>query len=230
MLNPNLWLLVAIGAAVLGMLAQLWVKGAFHRWSRVPNSRGLSGSDVAAYVLRHAGVAGVAVERAHGWLSDHYDPRHHVLRLSPAVHDGSSVAAAAIAAHEAGHAMQHARRYAPLALRSVAVPIAGFGSQLALPLFVLGMLLHVAPLMWAGVLLFAGVVVIQLITLPVEFDASRRAKAVLAETGIVGSAEEAAGVRAVLTAAALTYVAATVQAIAWFLRFLAIAMGQRRHG
>lgn len=215
--------LILVGPfVIIALLAKLWVDSAFARWSRHPASSGLSGAQVAQAVLAHAEVHDVRIEQSQGFLSDHYDPTHRVLRLSPPVFQGASVAAAAIAAHEAGHAMQHSVAYAPLQLRSLYVPIAQFGSMLFLPLFVAGLLLSIKPLALAGLVLFGAAVVFQLITLPVEFDASRRAKRVLAETGLITDAEEAAGVSSVLTAAAMTYVAATLQSIATLLYYLSV--------
>ncbi|MFN0059021.1 MAG: zinc metallopeptidase [Planctomycetota bacterium] len=207
---------------IIALLAKLWVDSAFARWSRHPASSRLSGAQVAQAVLAHAGVHDVRIEQSQGYLSDHYDPRERVLRLSPPVFQGASVAASAIAAHEAGHAMQHSVAYAPLQLRSFYVPIAQFGSMLFLPLFIAGLLLSIKPLALAGLVLFGAAVVFQLITLPVEFDASRRAKRVLADTGLITDAEEAAGVSSVLTAAAMTYVAATLQSIATLLYYLSV--------
>ncbi|HUU43588.1 MAG TPA: zinc metallopeptidase, partial [Planctomycetota bacterium] len=154
------------------------------------------------------------------WLSDHYDPRSKTLRLSPEVHGGRSVASVGVAAHEAGHALQHAHGYAPMSLRSAFVPVATFGSWLAFPLIFIGFLFASLELMKWGIILFGAIVVFQLITLPVEFNASKRAKAALANSGIVVTEEEAHGVSAVLSAAALTYVAAAVAALAQLLYFL----------
>jgi Zn-dependent membrane protease YugP len=155
----------------------------------------------------------VTVERHAGFLSDHYDPRAKVLRLSPDVHDGRSISSVAVAAHEAGHSLQDATGYAPLRLRSVLVPVTTIGSQLWYLPFILGFAIHSSGLMWLGAALFAAVVVFQLVTLPTEFNASNRAKAVLASSGIVSTQEEAVGVEKVLDAAALTYVAALVASI-----------------
>ncbi|MEE8141967.1 MAG: zinc metallopeptidase, partial [Planctomycetota bacterium] len=214
--DPMFWAFVG-PPLLLSLLAQAWVKGAFAKWSRVRIQSGLNGRDVATQVLRTAGIQGVRVEEARGFLSDHYDPRSKTLRLSAQVANKASVAACAVAAHEAGHAIQHARKYAPLQLRSAYVPAASIGSWLSIPLIFIGAILNSSGLITLGVILFGALVLFQLITLPVEFDASRRAQAVLAESGIVSDAKEAAGVSTVLTAAAMTYVAATIQAIATLL-------------
>ncbi len=220
MLWDPMYFLYIAPALILAFLAQARVRSAMSRWSKEPLSKGLTGVEVARRVLELGGVTGVQIELSSGWLSDHYDPRSRTLRLSEANYHGRSVAAAAIAAHEAGHAMQHAQKYAPLALRSVYVPFAAVGSNLAIPLAIAGMIFRYPPLVLAGIVLFAGVVAFQLLTLPVEFNASRRAKRVLIDGGIVTGDHEARGVSAVLNAAALTYVAATLQAILTLLYLL----------
>jgi Zn-dependent membrane protease YugP len=214
--SPLYLILTGIGLAIT-LWAQFRVKSSFARFSKVGVSAGLSGAEAAAAVCRAGGVEGVRIERHGGFLSDHYDPRAKVLRLSPDVYDGRSVSSIAVAAHEAGHSIQDASGYPLLGFRSAVVPVANIGSRLwALPFF-LGILLGGMPLgrlmMLAGVLLFSGVVLFQLVTLPVEFDASRRAKAVLAQTGIVRTEEEARGVSKVLDAAAMTYVAAALTGV-----------------
>lgn len=215
-----IYLLIVGPTFLLALLAQLWVKSAFGRWSKRANSRGLTGAQAADAVLRSAGIRGVRIEPSQGFLSDHYDPSSTTLRLSPQNFSGRSIAAVAIAAHEAGHAIQHAHKYAPLELRSWAVPAASIGSGLAFPLFMIGLILRQPILAIAGIVLFSAVVAFQLITLPVEFDASRRAKKIVSDSGLITTAEEHKGVSAVLTAAAMTYVAATVQAIATLLYFI----------
>ncbi len=220
------WLLL-LAAFLFSAWAQVQVRSTFARWSRVPARSGLTGAAAAREVLRAAGVPGVRVERVQGFLADHYDPRKRVLRLSPKVHDGRDVAALGVAAHEAGHAIQHARRYAPLELRNLAVPTAGLGSSLGFPLIFLGILLHWTGLALAGLVLFAAVVLFQLVTLPVELDASRRAIRVLEETGMVGDPEERRGVRRVLSAAALTYLAAALVGVLYLLHFAGLVLGGR---
>ena len=218
-LDPLYWILI-LPAFLLAILAQMKVKSAYNRFSRIATARGYTGAEAAARILAREGILDVQIERAKGWLSDHYDPRKKVLRLSPQVHDGRSVASVGIAAHEVGHAVQHSAGYAALQLRSIMVPAAGIGSWLAIPMIFFGLLLQTMGLVHLGIILFTALVVFQIITLPVEFNASSRAKAALAETGIVVSQEELNGVSSVLNAAAMTYVAATVMAVAQLLYFL----------
>jgi Zn-dependent membrane protease YugP len=223
--NPFLFLdplyMIIVGPALLfAIFAQMMVKGAYSRFQRVGTARGYTGAEAAARILSSNGIRDVSIERIGGWLSDHYDPAKKVLRLSPRVYDSRSVAAVGIAAHEAGHALQHAEGYAPLQLRSALVPLAGMGSYLAFPMILFGFFLNMMGLVKIGIILFSLLVLFQLITLPVEFNASSRAKTVLASTGIVVDQREISGVSAVLNAAAMTYVAATVAAIAQLLFFL----------
>lgn len=210
--DPLYLILTGVGLIVT-LWAQARVKSNFAKYSRVGLRSGMSGVDAARAVCRAAGVEGVTIERHQGFLSDHYDPRTRSLRLSPDVYDGRSVASVAVAAHEAGHSIQHKTGYAMLAFRSQMVPITNIGSQLWFLPFLLGAMLNMVPLMQLGIVLFALVVLFQLVTLPVEFDASRRAKAVLASTGIVSTQEEAVGVNKVLDAAAMTYVAAALAGV-----------------
>jgi uncharacterized protein len=202
------------------LLTQLWVKGAYAKYSKIGNREGVTGAEAAQIILRSAGIDDVRIEPVQGWLSDHYSPKEKVLRLSPENYSGSSIAAVGIAAHEAGHAIQHARGYAPLVLRNAAVPLASIGSNMGWIVIVIGAALsvggNVSPIAWIGLGLLATVVIFQLVNLPVEFDASRRALQVLPATGIL-SPEETAGARHVLSAAAMTYVAATIGAIAQIL-------------
>lgn len=218
MFDPHYFLIVG-PAFLFSLIAQLWVKSAFAKWSRVGVSTRLSGAEAAERIVARAGL-GVRVERVDGFLSDHYDPSAKVLRLSSAVYDGRSLASIGVAAHEAGHALQHARGYAPLQWRTAVVPAASIGSNLAWPLLIIGFFLHVAALQLVGIVLFSAVVLFQLITLPVEIDASRRALAIVRTEGIVTTEAEAAGARSVLTAAAMTYVAAAATAILTLVYFL----------
>ena len=223
------YLLFMAPAILLALFAQGRVRAAVAKWSQVPLSRGLSGVDVARKVLEYGGVRDVTIERTPGVLTDHYDPRSKVLRLSEQNYSGHSVAAAAIAAHEAGHAIQHQEKYAPLALRGAAVPLANFGSKFSFLLLLAGFLIPTVPqLLLAGIVLFSFVVFFQLITLPVEFDASRRAKRVLADGGFLHDDREGRGVSAVLNAAAMTYVAAAVQSIMTILYYVMV-YSQRRN-
>ena len=206
-------------AMILALWAQMKVKGAYNKWSEQPASSGLTGAQAAARMLQSAGLRDVEVAQVQGFMSDHYDPQSKVLRLSPGVYGSNSVAAMGIACHEAGHALQHAGGYAPLALRNTIVPAAQIGSWLAWPMIMFGLMLHMAGLAMFGVIAFSALVVFQMITLPVEFDASNRAKVQIRTLGIVHSDNEMRGVAAVLDAAALTYVAATVTAVAQLLYF-----------
>ncbi|MFT5052497.1 MAG: Zn-dependent membrane protease YugP [Chlamydiales bacterium] len=199
------------------MLVALWasarVKGTFKRYAKVGVRSGMTGAEAAAAVAR-AGGAEVTIERVAGFLSDHYDPRTRTLRLSPDVYEGRSISSIAVAAHEAGHSIQHANNYKALGIRSSLVPVTQFGSSAWIWVFMGGMMLQIQPLVTVGIVLFSATVLFQLVTLPVEFDASRRAKAVLAESGIVTTQEEAEGVSKVLGAAAMTYVAGALTSIA----------------
>jgi Zn-dependent membrane protease YugP len=216
--NPAYLIAMVLGFGI-SMWAQSRVKSTFLKYSKVGVQSGMTGAEAAAAVCRSGGVEGVTIERSSGFLSDHYDPRARALRLSPDVYDGRSVSAIAVAAHEAGHSIQHATDYAPLGWRSAFVPVANIGGRAWYFVFVIGLLLQsgesmLGPtLMQIGIILFAALVFFQLLTLPVEFDASKRAKAVLVSTGIVSNAEEEAGVAKVLDAAAMTYVAAAAASI-----------------
>lgn len=213
MFDPAYWFIVG-PTILIALIASVRVKSTFMRFANVGVRSGMTGAQAAAAVAR-AGGAEVTIERHQGFLSDHYDPRSRTLRLSPDVHDGRSVSSIAVAAHEAGHAIQHATGYVPLTFRSQMVPIATIGSNLWMYVFLAGMLMpSVRWLVDVAIVLFAATVVFQLITLPVEFDASNRAKAVLASSGIVSTQEEALGVKKVLGAAAMTYVAGALTAIA----------------
>lgn len=220
---------ILLPAVLLALYAQIRVTTAYNRYSQVPIHNGMTGAQVAEEILRRNGLSGVQVERIDGMLSDHYDPRTRVLRLSSGVHDGASVASAGVAAHETGHALQHAQEYAPLALRSAIVPVSQFGSWLAWPIFLIGFIFPSSlswTLMQLGILIFSAAVAFTLITLPVEFNASGRAMRVLQAERLV-TADELAGVRTVLTAAALTYVAAAAMAILQLVRMLLLANMRR---
>jgi len=204
---------------VLALLASFYVKSTFRRFSQVSLRNGMSGADAAAAVLRSAGLPDLRIEEVGGFLSDHYDPSTHTLRLSPDVYRGRSISSAGVAAHEAGHAIQHAQGYALMGLRQALVLPANIGSQVGLYAVIFGTALHAFQLAWIGVALFAAVVLFQLVTLPVELDASRRAREQLVHVGAVGP-DEAAGVRSVLNAAALTYLAGLVTAALQLLYFV----------
>jgi uncharacterized protein len=217
------YLLIVAPAILLALWAQMMVKSAYARAQQQPAA--LSGAAAARYVLDSAGLQNVDIEMTPGHLSDHYDPRHKVLRLSQEVYQSRSLAAVGIAAHEAGHAIQDARHYAPLVIRNLAVPAAGFGSSVGWILAVVGLIFTYPPLLYLGIIFFSAVVFFQVVNLPVEFNASSRAKAELATLGIVGP-NEMPYVRKVLSAAALTYVAATFQVILQLL-YLIMAANRR---
>jgi Zn-dependent membrane protease YugP len=204
------YLLFIAPAFLLAMVAQVWMRSAYATAQKMPAA--LTGAAAARHVLDQAGLYDVPVEMTPGHLSDHYDPREKVLRLSPEVYQSRSLSAVGIAAHEAGHAMQHAHQYAPLAIRNAAVPVASFGSGVGALLLVLGYAMNSLNLLLIGIVLFSGVVFFQLINLPVEFNASARAKEQLVALNIVPR-DEMPYVNKVLNAAALTYVAATLQSI-----------------
>ncbi len=221
------YLIFALPGLLLGLWAQARVRGAFNKYSKVKTMRGLTGAQVARALLDEQGLTHVTIEESKGRLSDHYDPRSQVLRLSPEVYRTPSVAAAGIAAHELGHAMQDSKGYAPLKVRSAIVPATRFGTMLAPWLFIAGLLLNVTALAWVGVILFGVSVIFTLVTLPVEYDASKRAKALLSSSGIL-MGDEMQGVNKVLDAAALTYVAAAVSSIGQFMYYVMLMGGGRR--
>ena len=212
-----LWILLTLPALAFSLYAQFKVKSTFKKFSKVGVRSGMTGAQAAQAIVRASGLPNVTVERHGGFLSDHYDPRTKTLRLSPDVYDGQSVSSIAVAAHEAGHSLQDAQGYAPLVLRSALVPATQIGSSLWFWPFLMGMFFQISGLMWLAVILFGAVVLFQVVTLPTEFNASNRAKAVLATTGIVSTQEEAVGVSKVLDAAAMTYVAALVASLAQLL-------------
>jgi len=216
------WLLIIVVSTVLGLVTQGYVNSTYRKWSRVPLAVGLSGAQVARRVLDADGLASVQVGQIGGSLTDNYDPRTKRLNLSQGVHSGTSVAAAGVAAHEAGHALQDAHGYVFGRVRGALVPVASFGSMASWVLIVVGFLIGFSGLIWLGVLFYAFAVLFQVVTLPVEFDASRRALARLETVGGLPS-EQIDGARAVLTAAALTYVAAALIAALQLLYFVGLA-------
>ncbi|HEY9077344.1 MAG TPA: zinc metallopeptidase [Anaerolineaceae bacterium] len=226
----GLYLLFSLPALLLGFWAQIKVHGAFNKYSKVRSYIGLSGAQIARRMLDLYGLHQVEVEQTNGFLSDHYDPSKRVLRLSPNVYQSNSIAAAGVAAHEAGHAIQHAEGYALLQLRSTLVPTVQIGSWLGPIIFMIGLFMASSvgtTVAWIGLILFGATAVFALVTLPVEFDASRRAKAWLANSGVVYQ-QEMGGVNQVLDAAALTYVAAAVQAISTLMYYAFLLMGRSR--
>ena len=219
--------ILLIPALILSMWAQFRVSSTFSRFSKVRASSGMTATQMAEQLLHAEGVYDVSVERTRGNLTDHYDPKNMVLRLSDSTANSTSVAALGVAAHEAGHVLQHRDGYAPLMLRTAAVPVVNIGSNLSWPLFLVGIIVSWEPLVYAGIALFALAVLFALITLPVEFNASKRALAALETNGYLQPGEEMRGAKKVLSAAAMTYVASAFMAIMQLLRLLAIA-GSRR--
>jgi len=217
MYDYNYFLYIAPGL-ILSLWASWRVKSNFRKYSAVRSMRGLTGAQAAAELLRQGGIRDVRVERSHGMLSDHYNPATRTLALSDGVYGSTSVAAIGIASHEAGHALQHAQNYGPLGLRSALVPTAGIGSGIGYFMMFLGLFIHPA-LVLIGAILFSAVLLFQIVTLPVEFDASRRAKALVLERGLIYPGERE-GMDKVLNAAALTYVAAVVGTLLTLLYFL----------
>jgi Zn-dependent membrane protease YugP len=224
------YLLFMAPAFILMMIVQWYVKSAYNKWSKVPARSRLTGAQAAERLIQNGGLYGVRVEGVQGQLTDHYDPRSKVLRLSPGVYNGTSVAALAIAAHELGHAMQDKDEYFPLRLRAAIVPAVNIGSYLGWILLMIGILLQATTLAWLGVFVFSGGAIFALATLPVELNASARAKRLLTDTGLIAGPDERGGVNNVLNAAALTYVAALITAVLQLLYFvtLVLGMGGRR--
>jgi Zn-dependent membrane protease YugP len=212
--------LLLIPAFLLAIFAQWKTRSTFRKYGEVPTAAGRTGAEVAAELLRRRGISDVKIEQIDGMLSDHYDPKAKTLRLSSGVYGSNSVSAVGVAAHECGHALQDQQHYAPLAMRSAIVPVASIGTNAAMILFMIGLFVPaLRVLMDLGILLFLGYIAFALVTLPVEFDASRRAVMVLQGEGLV-MPREADGVRAVLNAAALTYVAAAAMAVSQLARLL----------
>jgi Zn-dependent membrane protease YugP len=231
--NPT-YFIFALPALILALYAQWRVQSAYNKWLRVRNTRGLTGAQAAKMLLNANNLSHVGIEGTQGMLTDHYDPRTQTMRLSPEVANSNSVAALAVVAHEIGHAVQDSEAYAPLKLRTAIVPGVQVGSWLGPILFFIGFFMAAYyrfsfgyQLAWIGVLFFAGALVFAFATLPVEFNASARAKAMLADAGLIYT-EEMSGVRSVLDAAALTYVAAAAQALSTLLYYIFLLGGFRR--
>ena len=213
---------------LLVMLASWYVNSAYRKWSQIRTRSGLTGAEAAQRLIYNGGLSGVQIQGIGGQLTDNYDPRSKVLNLSQGVANSPSVAAVAIAAHELGHAMQDHEGYFPLRFRAALVPMVNIGSWLGWIMILAGLFLRITNLAWLGVLFFSGGAIFALATLPVEFDASARAKRLLAETGIVSGEDERSGVNNVLNAAALTYVAGLAAAILQLLYFVSLVGGGRR--
>ena len=214
-------------AFLISALVSAKMNATFSKYSKVRSYCGMTGAQAAQRILSSAGIYDVRIEHVSGKLTDHYDPSNKVLRLSDAVYGNTSIAAIGVAAHECGHAVQHAKNYVPLSVRSAIVPVANFGSQLSWPLFLAGLIFSFRPLLMIGILLFCAALLFQIVTLPVEFNASARALRMLDETGIMGR-QEIRGTKKVLRAAAMTYVAAVIGSLLQLLRLLILSGASRR--
>ena len=227
MIDPFLFhwsTLLLIPAIILTIYAQTKISSAYGRYSKIKSASGQTGAQAARALLDENGLYNVKVEQVAGDLTDHYDPRAHAVRLSSGVYNSTSIAALAVAAHETGHAVQHADGYVPLKIRSAFVPVASFGSQIGPVLIILGFFLPTIPqLMMLGIYAFAFAVFFQIVTLPVEYNASNRALAFLEGNGMISGREEVTGAQKMLSAAAMTYVAAALTAILTLIRFIIIA-------
>lgn len=219
------YLMFVLPAAIIALWAQIKVKSTFAKYAEVYSQNGITAYDATRKILDANGLSDVSIEHVSGSLTDHYDPRARVIRLSDSVYSSMSVASIGVAAHEAGHAIQHAKSYSPLAVRNAVYPVVNLSSQAAIPLIFIGFIINSLNLVYVGIILFAAVVLFQLITLPVEFNASGRALKILGEYNIL-SAPELVGAKRVLTAAALTYVASALVSAAHLLRF--VLMARRR--
>ena len=226
-LSNYYYFILVVPVIVLSMIASARVNSSFKKYSQVFSSRNLTGAQAAFEVLRHYGITDVKIERVNGNLTDHYDPRTNVIRLSDSVYNSTSVEAIGVACHEAGHAAQYAQNYAPIKIRSLVLPAANLGSKAGIPLAILGFFLNFEVLAIAGIVFFSFAVIFQLITLPVEFNASKRALNVITDADIL-SVSEKTGAKKVLTAAAMTYVAALAVSIANLLRILLMFNRRRK--
>lgn len=215
-------MIILIPAIIISFWAQSKISSTYNKYSQVRTMNGYTGKEVARMMLDDAGLYDVRIEVINSKLGDHYDPSSRILRLSPEVYSGGSISSAGIAAHEVGHAIQHKERYAPLTIRNSIVPVVNFGSGISWILFFIGILLGFKGLTWIGIILFSTVVIFQLITLPVEFDASTRALNILKSRGILYG-DETKNAQKVLDAAAMTYVAATLMAVSNLIRLIAIS-------
>ena len=223
-----IYLILLVPVLLLSLYAQAAVSGNFSRYSKVTNRRGLTGAQAAAGVLRAHGITDVGIARCSGKLTDHYDPRNNTIFLSDSVYDAATVAAVGVAAHEAGHAVQYAIGYAPIKLRAAIIPLTQFGSMAAMPLLILGLILNTSTLVTIGIAAFGLSTLFQLLTLPVELDASRRALQTIQQNGLL-TADEYPMAKKTLTAAALTYVAALATSLAQLLRLVLIFGGRDRN-
>ncbi len=224
------YIILVIPAMILSAWAQFKVKSTFNKYSKVINNRNVTGAYAAQAILSYYGITDVRIERVAGKLSDHYDPKAKVIRLSDAVYGSTSVAAVGVACHEAGHAAQHAEGYAPIRIRNSLVPVCNIGSKLGIPIALIGLFMSAEPIIYLGLALYAGIFIFHLVTLPVEFNASRRAISVIDGTDLLYD-DEIGGAKKVLSAAAMTYVASMLVALASFLRIALriLAMNNRRN-
>ena len=221
------YIVLVVPTIILSLIAQIMVKSTFAKYSKIPCSKRITGQDSAALLLRSNHINDVRIESVQGSLTDHYDPSSKVVRLSQPVYGENSIAAVGVAAHETGHAIQHARKYGPLALRSYLVPVANIGSMLGPYIAMAGLFLAIPILLNIGIILFGGAVLFYVITLPVEFDASARAIAILRSNNVL-TKDELNGVKKVLTAAAMTYVASALTAMMSLLRLILLSRSRRR--
>lgn len=220
------YIILVLPMVILSMIASARVNSAFKKYSQVMSSRRITGSQAAFEILRYYGITNVQIERVSGNLTDHFDPKSNVIRLSDKVYNSTSVAAIGVACHEAGHAAQYAQGYSPIKIRNTILPLANIGSKAGIPLAILGLVLSFEPLALAGIIFFSFAVIFQLVTLPVEFNASKRAITVIGEVDLLNE-EEKKGAKSVLSAAAMTYVAALAVSFANLLR-LVLSMNRRR--
>ena len=223
------YIVLVVPAMILAAWAQFKVKSTFNKYSKVPNNRKVTGAYAAQAVLSYYGISNVRIERVNGSLTDHFDPRTNVIRLSDSVYNSTSVAAIGVACHEAGHAAQHAEGYAPIRIRNSILPVCNIGSTLGIPLALIGLFMSAESIIYLGIALYAGIFIFHLATLPVEFNASRRAISVIDATDLLYD-DEIGGAKRVLSAAAMTYVASMLVALANVLRFALriLAMNSRR--
>ncbi len=226
-LSNYYYIILVLPMVIFSLIASAKVKSSFNKYSKVLSQRRLTGAQAAFEILRYYGITNVKIERVNGNLTDHFDPRTNVIRLSDNVYNSTSVAAIGVACHEAGHAAQYAQNYVPIKMRNTVLPLANLGSKLGIPLAIIGFFIGFTPLAYAGVIFFSFAVLFQLITLPVEFNASKRAIQVIGETDIL-SEEEKAGAKKVLSAAAMTYVASLAVSVASLLRLILTVNKRRR--
>lgn len=220
-------ILLYLLAAIIVMIAQMRVTSAYQRYKNIGNARGLTGAEAARRVLNLNGLNHVQIEHAHGTLADHYDPRTQTVRLSDDIYYGDSIASISVACHECGHAIQHAENYGFIAIRNSILPICSISNNLAWPVLMIGIFFAMDPLIYIGIILLSAVLIFQIVTLPVEFNASSRAMTILSDSGMIIE-QESNEVKAMLSAAAMTYVAAVISSALQIMRFLLIANRNRR--